>query len=377
MSEINVYKITAKALEKMDELLLKSMLQLVQRQLNATWRLEDNAEIVLVDTEQPEGQAFWQTHLSNKLLVSYAKQNHYQAQWFLAKPIRVQPLVHLLNTMESLNLSKGTTQSPPLEKPAKISSRQTAPKPSGTPTQVEAIPPPVVAPISLSEALKKQTLEQIGFPNLKNTFEPSQYLLGLLLNALNTNQITRFSHPEHTPIYLLPSEKRCFTITLPTQTLNNSQKKFYETAANHIQVEHLSREKLLEEVEHHHLKPYPLETILWLSALLASQGRWLAGYSQYMFIRLKRWPNFAILPHQPLHMNLAAFMLKKTADLSTIANKTQVPFPVVVDFFNACKIIGLINEEPKAPPPSILLENTDVPDQKRTLLKGILKKLLQ
>jgi len=373
MSETNVYKITAKALEKMDELLLKSMLQLVQRQLNATWRLEDDAEIVLVDTEQPEGQTFWQTHLSNKLLISYAKQNHYQAQWFLAKPIRVQPLVHLLNTMESLNLNQGTHQSPPSEKTPETKPQQTAPKPTG-PTHHA---PPQPAPIPLSQALKKQTLEQVGFPNLKNTFDPSQYLLGLLLDALHTNQITRFTHPEHTPLYLLPNEKRCFTITLPVQTFNNSQKKLYETTANHIQIQHLSKEKLLEEVEHHHLKAYPLETILWLSTLLASQGRWLAGYSQHMFIRLKRWPNFAILPHQPLHMNLAAFMLKKTADLSTIANKTQVPFPVVVDFFNACKIIGLINEEPKAPLSSFPLENTDIPDQKRTLLKGILKKLLQ
>ncbi|MDY6994373.1 MAG: hypothetical protein SVR94_17455, partial [Pseudomonadota bacterium] len=110
-----------------------------------------------------------------------------------------------------------------------------------------------------------------------------------------------------------------------------------------------------------------------LTTLYASHGRLVSEYTQQSFIRLKQWPNFAILPHHPLHMNLAAFMLNKATDLATVANKTQIPLATVIDFFNACTMIGLIVEESN----SQSIADKDIPEPKRHLFKNILKRLLE
>jgi hypothetical protein len=47
---------------------------------------------------------------------------------------------------------------------------------------------------------------------------------------------------------------------------------------------------------------------------------------------------------------------------------------MVIDFFNACQIIGLIIEKPVAKPG---VKKKLLPEQKRQLFKGILHKLLK
>jgi len=340
------YPISAIALEKMDGILFKSMLQLVQWQLNAEWTLSETAKIVLVDIEQPEGKLFWQAHSHDAaiLMIVYARQNEQRAQWFLPKPIRVQTLVQLLNAITVFKV--------------------TAP----TATDVVSTPTDLYKPINPTES---NTAHSVTLPN--ECFEPSQYLLGILQKTLQSNQAKRFNCGSLPPLYVLPSERRCFIAPINMSQVDIEQRMLYAALAEQIKSINLTAEALRLEVEKNKLRAYPAETLLWLTALYASHGRLLTNQPKEASIRLKQWPNFIILPHYSVHINLAAFMLKHTTDIFTITTKTRLSLSTVIDFVNACRMIGLIVEEKN---PETTIERV-LPDPKRNLLKNILKRLLQ
>jgi hypothetical protein len=77
-----------------------------------------------------------------------------------------------------------------------------------------------------------------------------------------------------------------------------------------------------------------------------SQGRLLQGSSADKPVRLKRWRDLNLSDSQEL-IKLAAFMQSNAADLPTISEKSGVPIPLVKDFYNACEIVGLIEQSPK------------------------------
>ncbi len=358
---MNIYKISVKAFEKMDALLFQSMLQLVQKQLVASWQFEESANIVVIDAEQPEGKIFWENHPSAKITVLYAKQNIYNTQWFLQKPVRVQPLVQLLNEIATLQTSQelATRASPVIE---------------AKPTKVSAVPPltgnrsePKIASAAI---IAKSTL--VPTISEASCFNPSYYLIGLLEQAVKTAQPKCLIGADQTPLYVLPQEQRCFTRPI-SKRLVLLPKSIYALPLEKIKSIDLSVESLRSEVENQALSGYTLDTILWLTALHASHGRLIDNQSKQALVRLKQWPNFAILPHQPAQMNLAAFMLKKTADLSEVAEKTQLPPATVIDFFNACKVLGLVIVE--ATQTEKTIEKKDLSEQKRNLLRTILARL--
>ena len=347
---MNVYTISTQALEKIDIVLFRSMLQLVQKQLNAVWNIDSSAKIVLVDIEQPEGKSFWESQLTRSeiLMVAYAKKNFKDTRWFLPKPIRVQPLVNLLNaiatqiTSQNLQINQLRRENNTVPLANKL--------------------------IDLGTAAKSNHSVPSDY-----LFDPAKYLLGLIQLAVQTGQSKRFSCAGLPPLYVLPKEQRCFTSAIHMGQIDSSQKILYGAFAEHIESVDLSVAILNQEIEQQKLQSYPLETILWLTTLYASHGRLLHEQTQDNSIQLKQWPNFINLPHHPVHINLAAFMLRHVTDLKTISAKTHVLLPTVIDFVNACQIIGLIVEEKR----SQRIEDKHLPEQKRQLFKSILKRLRQ
>ncbi|NJO17800.1 MAG: hypothetical protein HC877_19335 [Thioploca sp.] len=347
---MNVYTISTQALEKIDIVLFRSMLQLVQKQLNAMWSVESSAKIVLVDIEQPEGKAFWDSQLTRPeiLMIAYAKKNFKDTRWFLPKPIRVQPLVNLLNAIATQITSQNLRTT-------------SLPRENNT------------SPLS-HNLIDLNSTEKSSRPVSHDyLFDPSKYLLGLVQTAVQTGQAKRFSCAGLPPLYVLPNEQRCFTSLIHMGQIDSSQRILYGAFAEHIESADLPLEILHQEVEQQKLQSYPLETILWLTTLYASHGRLIHEQAQDNFVQLKQWPNFINLPHHPVHINLAAFMLRHTTDLKTISAKTHVLLPSVIDFVNACQIIGLIIEEKH----SKRIEDKHLPEQKRQLFKSILKRLRQ
>jgi len=362
------YQITTRALDKTDNVFFKSMLQLIQNQLTQKWSYEESAHIILVDLEQPEGIEFWISKPRDVFLIAYARQNFYRAEWFLQKPLRIQPLLQLLNSLAMLQPAQLLINSPPI-------TDQPAPPPESS--SVASVPAAALPPIpslfskamSESEGKNKNWLD-----NKLEYFEPSIYLLGLLQESLVAARPRRFSCLGSAPLYILPHENRCFSAVTKMQQLDPLQKNLYSSYAKNIKVIDFTPEELLAEVQKNALRAYPMNTALWLATLHCSHGRLMLGQPPDSVIRLKYWPNFVVLPHDTVHVGLAAFMLKNTASLITIAQKTHTTLETVVDFFNACKMIGLTIEEPAN---ESRLVDKKIAEPKRRTLKDILNRLLR
>ncbi|MEZ5672761.1 MAG: hypothetical protein R3E08_10430 [Thiotrichaceae bacterium] len=366
------YKITTKALDKTDSVFFKSMLQLIQNQLTKKWTYEENAYIVLVDLEQPEGIEFWISKPKGVFLIAYARQNFYKAEWFLQKPLRIQPLLQLLNSLATLQpaqLLGASSEISAKPAPATIDTPTNSP-----PVSITSLPPVPSLFAKAMQSAEAATESKTWLDNKLEYFEPSLYLLGLLQESVAKAQPRRFSCLGSTPLYVLPHENRCFSTITKMQQLDPLQKTLYSSYAKNIKVQELTAEDLIAEVQRSALRAYPIDTALWLAALHCSHGRLILGQSPNSVIRLKHWPNFIVLPHETVHVSLAAFMLKNATNLTTIAQKTNTTLEIVVNFFNACKLIGLTIE---AAATEHHLVNKTVAEPKRRTFKDILNRLLR
>jgi hypothetical protein len=62
-------------------------------------------------------------------------------------------------------------------------------------------------------------------------------------------------------------------------------------------------------------------------------------------VRLLASPDFSKLFHHGYEPKIAGFMIQNSADLITVCAKTGIDLPKVFDFYNACMIIGLIEQD--------------------------------
>ncbi len=348
------YTLSTYALEKRDKLFVNSMLELTKKKLGINWVLNDTeGQAVLVDVDQPAGANFWQAYHAEKKLIAFAQNNHLRAALFLEKPLRVQPFTELLKKL-SESLPDASADST-----AASSARQNA-----TP----------------SVAVAEQNAVSAKMASDSHHYDPMQYLSGLLQAALHSKEILVLNFAGFAPLYVLPEEKRCYTDKMGLAHLNPSQRLFFAAHAEQFSRHVLSAEQARSNIVEQDFKPYDIHAFIWGSALLSSNGRLLHNHSMQTFVRLKQWPNFATLPHEPEHMKLAAFMLKNTANIPRIASATRMPMATVTDFFNACAMSNLLllqkaqattsSAEQQAAGAEKLLSS-----EKRSLLGNILRRL--
>ncbi len=346
------FKITTKALNKNDDVLFKSMLQIVNAQLTAEWSFHDDAEIILVDMEEREGQQFWQQQQAQRVLIAYAREKPAEATWFLPRPIRVKPLIQTLNALAAAQQFLPTAAASSTTTPATTPSISSIPS---TPAIKTASP--VVSTASLSQ----------------DAFDPEQSLIGLLKQAVAKQQAMCFQIAAATPLFFSAKRQQCLTAQLQLNTLAATPTHLYNVSQEQIQCEPIAETAVIKAIAEQGGQFYPLAAIIWLTALSASKGRLIVGHLLQQPVKLKHWPNLAVLPHQPHHIRLAAFMTRNSATLATVAEKTQVSIAQVVDFFNACQLEQLVEHTEQA----ALLNKNNVSDAKRSLFRGILKRLLQ
>jgi len=330
------YKLAMYALEKSDKLFVASMLELARKKFGVHWVLDDNAgQVTLVDVDQPDGLSFWQAYHSQKKLVAFAHSNRCQAALYLEKPLRVQPFTELLKALAD-----------------------------DLPGFEGAVPETVTtATVAVSTSAKDAL-----------NYQPEIYLAGLLQHSLRTQQAIRLGI-EHCPaLYVLPSKHRWYSAPIDLNHLTSSQKLLLSAPASSFVQQPMTETALLNEVTQQGLPHYDLNSLLWVSTLHASQGRLLAGHALQHPVRLRQWPNFAILPYEPVHMQLAAFIMKTPASVARIASNTRIPLSTVVDFYNACAMVDLLISVDNSQDVDIAAKPVSV--EKRSLFKNILQRLV-
>ena len=90
------------------------------------------------------------------------------------------------------------------------------------------------------------------------------------------------------------------------------------------------------------IRPRPLEELLWLKGLVTGAGESLGTWDPREPVRLKRWPNFASLPHRQVHLKMAAILTDGEAQSQALAGACEVAAGDAADFLNACAEIGIL-----------------------------------
>lgn len=188
----------------------------------------------------------------------------------------------------------------------------------------------------------------------EGSFNPSFHFLGLIQKSMMDGTVRRCTLPGSPEVYLVPGENLYYTAASRVEALE----ALCLAAPFDLAVEALpdwrghggketvraGRMWLRKQAPGtpSNLSARPLPELLWYAALCASRGQLLRGCRADDPIRLKRWPDFSVLPHRESFMALAGFMAEESADLMTVAERTGVALAEVFDFHNACATLGLI-----------------------------------
>lgn len=140
-------------------------------------------------------------------------------------------------------------------------------------------------------------------------------------------------------------------------------------------VEPLSGQALAARLEAGRFHALPLEAMAWQLAMLAPP-RQPGAIAAVPRLRLRRWPNFALLPHRPQHLQWAAALARQPRDVATLLARAPGAFDPFARFANACSVLGILELHPApvagttpAPAPAAAAA---VPDAR----SGIFRKLL-
>ena len=346
------HNIATYALERNDKIFLVSMLDIAQKSLDIYWVLnEDSPHITFVNVDTPKGKAYWLANHSQNNLIALAQYNFLKADFFLEKPIRVQKLIDLLKRI--------STEAPHL-----------------------FLQKPIINKKKVFHDVEREIFsEQNDYDSdhsEKEQFEPSLYLTGLLIKAVQSNTAQRFSLANSSSVlYVIPEQNSCFAENIDFSNITKEQKMCYRSYAKHITTEVLSADAITSIRQEQSFKKYPIENFLWASTLYASRGRLLAGYSEKSYVQLKRWPDFSMLAHDSEHFRIAAFMQKNPITIENLALKTGLSLEHVINFFNAAVMINIIDikkNHQNISQQTANLESTKT-TEKQSLFKSVLTRL--
>ncbi|MDD5277222.1 MAG: hypothetical protein PHR16_14215 [Methylovulum sp.] len=197
-------------------------------------------------------------------------------------------------------------------------------------------------------------------------FNPQQGFLGHLLAPATTPLTFKLTNQHAGIVLLVDTEQNSY---YSNSSLEQLEPYFFATTE--LQVANISAQQLQAASASQALKERPLTHLLWFTAFTCSQGKPIQGYQQSDIVHLKRWPDIN-LPGCKRLIKLAAYMHSNAVDLATAQANTGAPIEQIYNFYNACKVIGLIAHS----------EHTDVHektinDEQKQLLEKIGKRFNQ
>ena len=329
------YILSTYALEKSDRLFIKSMIDMANKKFGLQWCLDDtNGQVTVVDMDTQEGRVFWQTNHAQKTLIAYAENNTYQAAYFLEKPLKVQIVTELLKKLaDKVN---------PISAPLAVS------------------PPPQISTPSQTSSTSPH-------------YKAEEYLAGLLKKIISEGKPYTLQLSGTPPLHVIPEDQMCYTADLDLSENSPVQKMWMKSTADLFSKTPIDSSKL--DFIRNDFTSFDVNAFIWVSTLQSSNGRLLVGHSLTNPIRLKEYPNFSILPYDPFHLQMAAFMLKNMASIPRISANTRQPMPNVINFYNACAMLDLINIEKTAKETPEATKTISL--EKKGLLQNIFQRLMR
>lgn len=296
--------------------IFSSLLFLSGRNLNQIWDIvtKDLAQVILVCSKEPISETQWdeiQLAYPQAILVAYSMNLiSLQTPWKL-----LTKETALTNRAELITLLNKVTQHKSKQKSKEIKVKESP--------------------------LIKETLEQK--PNISpqetindNLFLPENYFLSLVQMSIKTGYIYRCRIEDDIVIYLLP-QQNCYFCSTEIIDL----KKIFLTSPKKIKVRKMLETELKQQING--LKTKALNDLLWYATVTASQGRFMVNHQPDDNVSLMSWPDISLISENKNYLEIAIFMSHNITNLIDISKNTQKNLNDVIDFYNACYILGLIS----------------------------------
>ncbi|CAA6809474.1 MAG: Unknown protein [uncultured Thiotrichaceae bacterium] len=103
--------------------------------------------------------------------------------------------------------------------------------------------------------------------------------------------------------------------------------------------------EMLDSLEKNREFAFELESFIWTTCLVSSQGRLPTDFESENQYLLKHWPNFTRMENFPFAMRIAALWHYEPNRLCDVAEKLEIPQRYIIAFFNAAMGLSLFEQD--------------------------------
>lgn len=296
------------------------------------WALTESADVYMVRVDSPEQWSRYQARYPSKRMLAFRPLHvSVDARWQIRYlPGQVPSLRELIQLLDAVGD----------ELAADVAAADGPPSGRFVPPEAAMAPPPAQEPQSAASPspAPPEPPRPIVTDVSGMCYDPAHYLLGLIRQAQADGVPRRLvDETSGAALFLDAGQNRFFA---PAEVA--AWHPLLPATKAQILVQPMDIRQLEGEAAAAGCTMRALDHLIFLAALMGSQGRLWIGASLDAPVRLKRWPSLRSVPDYSDYVGLVAFMNGNTADLKTIAKRTGVPLGQVIDFHNACMALDLL-----------------------------------
>ncbi len=185
--------------------------------------------------------------------------------------------------------------------------------------------------------IEKTTSKKQTDSSRTDLFLLEHYFLSIIQKSLELGHIYHCQFENNIDIFLLP-QQNCYFCDIDIKDLS----LLFLTHPKEILLTKLNEKELKRQVKG--LKTKALNDLLWHSAIKVSQGRFMKNHHPEQLVFLKYWPDISQISSHKSYLKIAPFMSNHKENVVSISQKTQQKLTDVLDFHNACNILGLVDK---------------------------------
>jgi hypothetical protein len=307
MSKLTL-KLSTAGLSIRDEILVKSLLTIIESKTNAAWVFSELGDAVICDPQTPEGQQAVKQYknFGKPVCIYFGEEEQSQPDsLFLKPPIRVMSVIFALNWASKHLEDKGLIATNP---------------------QVSAVK---ASAIAAENQVSPQDLHPLSLRLYELQKQPQHAF--------------EIAAPDGTRLGLSFS-KRCYWFE------GDLQRIWDATASGLLQTLKLSEEDVDRILQSRQVGN--IEKLWWKAGLKASDGEiLLPNLQRQSEYRLKRWPDVSAISVDPAFMRLAGLLTKRAWTITVLHEQTQIPVAKIISFFNASEMSGFLKQAQELSPP--------------------------
>jgi hypothetical protein len=319
-----------------EQTLLESLLTLARGMLHDVWQwtTDGAADVYLVAVESLREWGHYQAEFSqDRLLVYAASDLEIDTPWLIRRNRESLPSLRMLAQMLNAISAELGSASVHLSLTSKTSIPAGATPPAET-AVAAGLESRVKAGAKNIPASSRVVVVADGF------YDPDKYLIGVIRDGLADGVPRRLTCADGGGGAVLVEPGREVCCVYGDKAL---LWPLLVAPRDRIREQRFSDKQPGDETAAEGSHEFTFGEVLFLSALLGSQGRLWAGCRHDEPVRLKQWPNLRHLPHYMDYIGLMAFMSSNTADVKSIAERTGASRDKVINFHNACAALDLLD----------------------------------